>query len=64
MNATKNSAALEIMVMNAGMNDGPEQDISSTLHFLLTMTTAGEPMDIVGNAGIGEGGLATSRRGD
>ena len=39
MNAMKNSAASETIVMNVGLCVGPEQDSSSTLHFLLVTTT-------------------------
>ena len=41
MNAMKNSLASETPVMNVGLNIGREQD-SSTLHFLLVMTTTGK----------------------
>ena len=49
MNAMKNSAAAEALVINVGLNDGPEQDGGATLHFLaLEMTTTGKALDIVG----------------
>ena len=60
MNATKNSRASDTHIMNPGWSVGAEQDSSSTLHFLLLMTTTGQPLDIVGIAGEGEG-LETSR---
>ena len=42
MNAMKNSAASETLVMSAGLSVGHERDSSSTLHFLLVMTTTGK----------------------
>ena len=39
MNAMTNSAASATPVMNVSLRVGPEQASSSTLHFLLTMTT-------------------------
>ena len=59
MNAV--AAASETPVVNEGLNVGPEQDSSSTLHFQLMTTTTGKAWDIVGNAGESEG-LETWRR--
>ena len=42
-------------VMNGCLNVGPEQDGSSTSHFLLVTTATGKVLEVVGNAGEGEG---------
>ena len=41
--------------LSMGVRVGPEQDSSSTSHFFLMITTMGVALDIVGNAGEGEG---------
>ena len=55
MNARKSSSASESLVVNLGLNVGLEQVSSSTRHYLLMMTTTGKALDIVSNAGEGEG---------
>ena len=55
MNAVKKSVASETPVMNVSLRVGQELDSSSTLHFLLMLTTIGKALEIVGNAREGEG---------
>ena len=54
MNAMKNSAASEKFV-------GPEPDSSSISHFLHVTTATGKVLEVVGNAGEGEGLDASGR---